>query len=444
MIQKIKNIPASWWFLFGVTLFFIGYNEIKKAGKKDAFHVVKSDAQFYHEYIAVYVFGQEPYFPREVRPINKYTMGMAITYLPAIATGYIVCEITGTEHNNGKSYVYQHLLFYLGLLYSLIGLAYTRLILKKWFNEYVITIILAILFLGTNLYYYDIFEPIMAHPAAFALMTMFIYYSLRWIWSPSLKWVILSGISVGLSILIRPTNAVMTLIPFLYILFNRTEGLHLKSLKLNHWIQIALLAVIATLVFSPQMIYWHHYTGKWLNYSYGNEGFFWDKPAILQVLFSFRKGWFVYTPIMLFIIPGGIICYKKNKPLFWAVTIYFIVNLYIISSWWCWWYGGSFGMRTLIDCYGAMSIFIAYFIDYIFRQNRVIFSLTLMIIGFLIYLNLYQTRQARICRIHFDSMTFKAYKKVFLTDKLDLTKEEWEAMLDTPDYEAAQRGERFW
>lgn len=444
MIQFFKKIPVSVWVLILLVGFFISYSEIKKFGKPNSFHVVKSDAQFYHEYIAIYVFGQEPYISRDIRPVNKYTMGMAVTYLPAIGLGYIICELTGVEHNNGKSYVYQHLLYYLGLLYTIIGLIYTRYILKKWLGEYTIAITLLIIFLGTNIYYYNIFEPIMAHPAAFAFLTAFVYYSLRWIWEQQYKHALLCGLTLGLTVLIRPTNAIVVLIPGIYLMLKNPEGIHIRSFGIKQWLQIGIIGFITLLVFTPQMIYWHHYTGKWFNYSYGNERFFWDKPAILQVLFSFRKGWFIYTPIMLLIIPGAILAYAKNKTLFWSIMIYFIINLYIISSWWCWWYGGSFGMRPLIDSYGVLAVFIAYFIEYMLKQNRIILSVSILVIGFFIYLNLYQTRQARICRIHFDSMTFKAYKQVFLTENLNLTREEWDAMLSTPDYDRAQKGERFW
>ncbi len=444
MIKRLKNIPPSIWLLFALVIFFISYNEIRKGGKKDAFHVVKSDAQFYHEYIAVYIFGQEPYFSREKKPINKYTMGMAVSYLPAIATGYVICELTEQDHNHGKSYVYQHLLFYLGLLYTIVGLVFLRLILKKWFGEIAITIVLGLIFFGTNLYYYIIFEPIMAHPVSFALLTGFAYYSLQLIEKRTYRYALGVGITLGLLTLIRPTNIIVGIFPLVYFLLQyRGQGNIMTMLK-KDFPKLLLILTISFLLFFPQMFYWHHYTGKWFTYSYGKEGFFWNKPAILQVLFSFRKGWLIYTPLMFFIIPGAVICFKKNKPLFWAITIYFLLNLYIISSWWCWWYGGSFGMRTLIDCYGLMAIFICFFIDYILKKKKVVVGIFLLIFIFLVYLNLYQTRQARICRIHFDSMTFMAYKKVFLTDRLTLTKEEWEAMLDSPDYDAAIQGKRFW
>ncbi len=431
MKTKFLNIPLSIWAIIAMGLYFVIFKEIKSHGKKEQFNVLRSDALFYHEYIVVYVYGKDTYFPRDVRPINKYTMGMSITYLPVVPIGYVITELVGIDHNAGRNHIYQHLLFYLGLLYTLLGLLFTRLILKNWFNEGVISLVLMIIFFGTNLYYYIIAEPIMAHPVSFFLVAGFMYYSIRWLKKPGYKTILTAGAFLGLATLIRVTNSMIVLIPLVYFFSDPSNAVSFKNLKKVHFIQVLLAGFVSILIFSPQLFYWHHYTGVWFNYSYGNERFFFDSPAILQVLFSFRKGWFIYTPIMLFIIPGAVICFKHNRPIFWAVIIYFIINLYVVSSWWCWWYGGSFGMRSLIDCY-------------VLKSKKVVIASTFLILGFLVYVNLYQTRQARICRIHYDSMTFAAYKKVFLTEELNLTREEWEDMLDPPDYDLAKEGKRFW
>jgi hypothetical protein len=149
---------------------------------------------------------------------------------------------------------------------------------------------------------------------------------------------------------------------------------------------------------------------------------------------------------MIFIIPGMIILYKKNKPVFWALLVFFCINVYVISCWWCWWYGGSFGMRPMIDSYGLMAIWIGLFIQFLWDKSKPILIFTIAIMGFLVYVNLFQTRQARICWIHYDSMTWQAYKVVFLNNERrnKLTEEQWNAMLSMPDYDYAKYGKRFW
>lgn len=439
-MRKLNFIHPTGLFLLIAGMVFIIYSEYHNRKSGIIPEVIKSDALFYHEYIATYLYGAEPYVPREQKPVIKYTMGMAFTYLPGVALGYVISEIKGLDHNYGRNYVYQHVLYYLGLLYSLIGLYFLIKILKQWFSESFSIFITSIIFLGTNLYYYVRLEPLMTHAVGFALVASFIYFTLQFIKSPDWKNCLALAFSLGILTLIRPTNLVIVLFPLVFLVTNK----NLFSFITRNLKYLLGILIVIGLLFIPQLLYWHTYTGEWLYYSYRHEKFFWNKPAILQVLISFRKGWFIYTPLMILALPGAFICYQRNKPVFWAILIFSIVNIYIISCWWCWWYGGSFGMRPMIDSYALFAIWIAYFFDYLVKKSRIVFVSAIIVVGFLIYLNLFQTRQAKECWIHFDSMTYTAYKRVFLNNKIDFTREEWEAMLDQPNYTEAERGKRFW
>jgi hypothetical protein len=433
-------------FLLCIGVFFLIYSEIKFRERNKTHVVTTSDAMFYHEYIAVHLFGMEPYIPRDQKPVIKYSMGMAVTYLPAITVGYVYTEFKGVSHDFGRNYIYQKLLYYLGFIYCFIGLFYLRKVLKNWCNDWVVMIVLGILFFGTNLYYYVRVEPLMSHATSFAFVIAFFYYSFQFIKQQKLRYAAGMGIFLALVTLIRPVNIILALIPFTIWLTENKSWSEKFNFIMTHWKYWILIGLCVFLAFIPQMVYWHHYTGQWFYYSYRHENFLWSKPAILQILFSFRKGLFIYTPMMIFIIPGMIILYKKNKPVFWALLVFFCINVYVISCWWCWWYGGSFGMRPMIDSYGLMAIWIGLFIQFLWDKSKPILIFTIAIMGFLVYVNLFQTRQARICWIHYDSMTWQAYKVVFLNNERrnKLTEEQWNAMLSMPDYDYAKYGKRFW
>ena len=442
MIRKLSHIDPSLAFLLALSAFFIIYTEIQTKQKGGPPAIIVSDAQYYHEYIAVHLYGMEPYIPRDKKPVIKYSMGMAVTYMPGIAAGYLVSELKGLKHDYGRNYVYQRILYYFGFIYCLLGLLFLRLILKRWIDGWIVAFVLALIFFGTNLYYYVKVMPLMSHAASFAFITAFIHYCLRLFEKPTLRSAAGIGIFLALLTLIRPTNIVVVLFPIAYLLVQKKtmkEKLGFIKKHILYWLLIIICMVTA---FLPQMIYWHHYTGEWLYYSYRQEKFFWAKPALLQILFSFRKGWLVYTPLMVFIIPGAVITYRKNKTLFWAVMIFFLVNTYIVSCWWCWWYGGCFGMRPIIDSYGILAIWIGFFLQYLWQKTKPVWVATLCVMGFFTYVNLYQTRQARINVIHYDAMSYPLYKKVFL--KETPKDKEWESLLDPPDYEKAFTGERFW
>lgn len=441
-INFIRTTDTSKWTIIFIGVFFIIFSEIKFSERKNSQEVVRSDAKFYHEYISVYLFGMQPY-PRDNSPVSKVSMGMAVTYLPAIGLGYVISEITQSVHNNAKGKHYQWALYYLGIGYTLLGFVFVRKLLKPFINTWSISVTLMVLFFATNLFYYCRIEPIMVHPTCFFVTTAFFYFIKKFIDSPHIKSAIISGLTLGLLILIRPVSIIVTILPIVY-LFSKTGFHGTIEFLIRNWLSLSVMTLSMILIFSPQMFYWHYYTGKLMYYSYGNEKFFWSKPATLQFLISIRKGWFIYTPVMLLIIPGAIICYKKNKLMFWTIFLYTCINIYILSSWWCWWYGGSFGMRPMIDSYGLLSFWIGYFIQFTLSKSKGIAIFSFIFISFCTYLNLFQTRQLRTSRLHWDSMSWPLYKKVFLNNHVKISDQEYESLINPPDYDKARNGERFW
>jgi hypothetical protein len=205
---------------------------------------------------------------------------------------------------------------------------------------------------------------------------------------------------------------------------------------------ILLMAFLALLVWVPQFMYWKAATGHYLFFSYTGERFFWSDPKIWDVLFSFRKGWLIYTPIMVFSLIGLIMMLKRKEKLAWAILVTFLPYLYIVSCWWDWWFGGSFGYRTMIDLFPLLAIALAYFIAKAISFKKVLRIVTFSILFLLMGFNLFQTRQAQEALIHHDAMTWEAYKKIFLKLKPAIYYEDVAPYLKHPDYDAARKGER--
>jgi hypothetical protein len=136
-------------------------------------------------------------------------------------------------------------------------------------------------------------------------------------------------------------------------------------------------------------------------------------PFITEVLFSFRKGWFVYTPLMLFAIGGFITLYKHSKHIFYAALIYTILSTYLIATWSCWWYADSFGHRAFVHSYALLSIPLASLIYNLITRKRMLSCLVFLSFFFLILLNLFQTRQYAKGIIHPSRMTKDYYFAVF-------------------------------
>ena len=140
---------------------------------------------------------------------------------------------------------------------------------------------------------------------------------------------------------------------------------------------------------------------------------------------------------------GLIITYVKNKKIFYPLFFLAIINIYVLSCWWCWWFGGSFGMRPMIDSYGFFAISLGYFIHWIWNKKVILKTFVGGAMIFLFCLNIFQTQQRRNLVIHWDSMSKKSYWNYFTTLKFKAEKD-WgnqEKLLLHPDYEKAIKGE---
>ena len=143
---------------------------------------------------------------------------------------------------------------------------------------------------------------------------------------------------------------------------------------------------------------------------------------------------------MLFAIFGLYILYKENRKLFLPVLIFLLVNIYVISSWWCWWYGGGFGLRPFIDSYGIMSLPLAAFLSWSLRRKNLIkYTILLMLVG-MMYVNIFQVIQYKKGLIHYVMMSKETYWVSFLNMKLH--RNYWNSII-RPDYGAAKKGEYY-
>ncbi|MBL4648802.1 MAG: hypothetical protein JKY03_03655, partial [Aureispira sp.] len=79
---------------------------------------------------------------------------------------------------------------------------------------------------------------------------------------------------------------------------------------------------------------------------------------------------------------------------------------------WCWWYGGSFGMRSLVETYAAMTLPTAALLQH-FSSFKLKKHLLNTIVILLVGLNQFQSHQFQYLMIHWDSMSKAAYWNVF-------------------------------
>jgi hypothetical protein len=370
--------------------------------------------------------------------VGKMTMGLAVLYSPFFLTAHFFSESSGYPAD-GYSIPYKIALIISSIVYTAFGFIFMIRLLRKYFARGTIALTILAIGAGTNLYFYTTLEPTMSHAYSFFLYAIFMFLVDAWIerqtWINSL----LIGLVGGLIILVRPSNGIIFLLLPIWNVDSWHGLVNRFNLFSQKFLQMGCIALITILVFLPQILYWKYITGDFLFYSYGDERFFFNDPAFIQGLFSYRKGWLVYTPIMVFSLAGIGVLYFQNRKLFWPVIIFIFINCYIVWSWWCWWYGGGFGQRALIESYAVLSIPFAAFTEFIFRKKWIFRVAFLILIACFISLNIFQTRQYYKGVIHWDSMSKYNYWDSFFRLKMAPNMHNH---LDKADYEAAMKGDR--
>lgn len=414
---------------------------------------ISSDVIFYYEYLpATFIYKDlslkfSDTASKEVREhiwyvpledgsrVIKTTMGVAFFLAPGFFIAHELAPSLGYEAN-GFTLPYQLSILFTSVFYSVLSMLILTKTLRRYFVDWVVSLVLLTLVLGTNLFIYITTEPGMSHVYSFFLFCCFIELTVSWYEKRTTGKTILLGLTFGLIALVRPTNILIGVF-FLFYHVTSVDDLkqRFKHLVTNYF-SILIMAIAAIACWIPQMLYWKQITGDYLYFSYSpGERFYFDRPQIIRGLFSYRKGWLLYTPVMAMAIAGIYYLWKKYKTFFWPLAIFLPLNIYIIFSWWCWWYGGSFGQRPMIDSYPLFAFPMAALI-YQFRNSWKP-AVIVVILGGFIYFNQFQSAQYRSGAIHWDAMSKEAYWKGF--GKVKQT-ENLHELLEPIDYEAALKG----
>jgi len=366
------------------------------------------------------------------------SMGLSILYSPFFFTAHALAPLFG-EARDGYSNIYQFFLVLSSLFYVMIGLLILRRILLRYFSPVATAVTLILVALATNLFYYTVHEGPMSHAYNFALITLFLFLVIRWHEKPAVKNAIWVGLVYGMIVLVRPTNMIAGVLLLLWGVTGWSSFRDRILFLLRKSPQVALMVCCFILPWIPQMVYWKMVTGSFLFNSYGPSGssFYFGSPHIVDVLFSYRKGWYLYTPVML-VATAGIFFMGKNCRQGWrAVVLYLLLQIYLQASWWSWWNGGSFGLRSFVDVYGVMAIPLAALVDAAARARRSVTVGVGLGLLFFLYMNQYQTFQFKKGMIHHTGMTRETYWMNFLAFRADART--WQ-MLSIPDAELARKG----
>ena len=345
--------------------------------------------------------------------VNKCTYGVALMELPFFLGAHAATIAFAPGIADGYSAPYQLAVSLSAIASTLLGLLLLRVFLRRYTDDRATAISLIILAFGTNLFFYSTVDSGMPHSYLFLLFALVLERTDAWHRRPSYRSAAAIGLAIGATALIRPVDVIIVCIPLMWPVLvpgSTKRGLIVDNIGM--WLLAGLCALMPLL---PQFLYWKTATGDAFYWSYGDEHFNWSDPHLLDGLFSYRKGWFVYTPLALIGFAGlGLMVARKGQRAFaWPIILFFTITLYITFCWHQWWYGGSFGCRPLVGSLALLALPMALLTERIMRVPKAFIAVFALAMLAGIHLNLFQQRQYVQTIIHWDSMSRERYREVW-------------------------------
>lgn len=352
--------------------------------------------------------------PRTGNRAIKYQTGLAQVNLPFFLAGHAIALATDYPAD-GFSKPYQWSIIAAYVFWFAVGTAFLLRLLTRLFGPGVAAAATLLAYFGTNMFHASYAAPGMPHVPLFAFSAVFLYYTMSWHEHPGWKNGVLVGLSLALAVVIRPTVMFLGLVFLTWGAGSLGEAWEKARAIARAPGKLAPVVLGAIPPVMVQLAYWKAVTGQWLYNGYDNpgEGFDLLGPHTLDFLFSFRKGWLLYTPLMVLLVPGLYVLWKRHRPCFLPVAGFLAPFLYLVSSWSTWWYAASFSQRTMIEAYAVLAIPLAALYGRSVHWSRVARTGFYALSGAMVILNLFQTWQYDNGIIHPERMTRSYYWEVF-------------------------------
>ncbi len=345
--------------------------------------------------------------------VIRFFYGMSFLFLPFFLIGHLIA-LWGSYPADGFSLPYQLSVFWGGFIYLILGIIFLFKILSRYFSATTSIFTLFIIYFGTNYFFLASMGNDSPHVFLFTLYTLVIWFTIRWHENHKLLYAILLGFFLAILILARPSEIFSVFIPLLWGIYDRKSlitKIELLKQYRKHLISLVLVMLIMAI---PQLVYWKVYTGKFFFSPLTNPqmGFDFLTPHFHRALFGFRKGIFIYSPLLLLGYVGLIFLYRRSKRIFWAFFFFLIFNTYLISS-----HSGliSFGWRAFVQSYAVLAIPLGFMVSEILSRKIWLKILIVLIIFGFIALNLFQSWQWSKGILHGSRMTRDYYFAVFGT-----------------------------
>ncbi len=295
--------------------------------------------------------------------VSVVAPGTSLLNLPALIVGKALSHMININNDyflnyNGHTLIEGIMLLLNSILFSLLSiiLIYKSLrILKFSARNSIISI--GVVLISSFALWYVFLLPIFTHTYEIFTMSLLLYSLINFQKKQRKKYLILSGIAIGIAVLIRPIFVPVGVATLIYLFMNLP-----KDLKIIKKIKMLSYFLITGMPFAIIYILYNYISyGTLITSGYDSirgESFSTTFNG-LNILFSVYRGWFIYSPILLISLIGLIILIKKYKTLALFCLFSIFSGVVIYGFWPNWWGGGSYGSRFMLFALPFLAIGLA-------------------------------------------------------------------------------------
>lgn len=333
-------------------------------------------------------------------PSNIFSSGPAIMWAPFFLLSFIVGQFLnllglGLDLSPWGRFM-QYGTMLAGVVYGWLTLKMLYALVQPYASQAATLLALLLLSIATPFLYYAAIESSMSHVYDVFVYTLLLRLILRarsQQYSLSALWPV--GLVAGLSVLVRTQNLPSVALIGLWLCIDH----YLLTKRPLSWAMIAAGLAFGVGMSPLPLINYTLFGQLWLVPQ--GAGFMqWANPQIIDMLVSWRNGFFSYHPVYLVALAGFGMFLKQQfgqtntLRWFWLTVLgVFVVQVYINACVMDWWSGHSYGQRRLLSSLPLFVLGLACGIDWLRAQyagayKRWALPATLLICGAWTYLML--------------------------------------------------------
>ncbi|MCU0521879.1 MAG: hypothetical protein MUF84_14455 [Anaerolineae bacterium] len=310
---------------------------------------------------------------------NKFGIGTAVLWSPFYLLAHAVALGLNAAGANisteGYGYLYQSITLSGSILYGGLAMWLCFLLAERVTSTAQALVAAVLITFGGSMVYYMTAEPSMSHTVSAFLSSLFFLVWHQKRGHETMASAAIYGLLAGLMALVRPQDGVFLVLPFIArvptVLASLGKPGHPRVWRA--WLRdCAIAALVASLVFAPQMLVWLHFYGSPFTsgYRFYGESFNWLAPRIGAVLFSAQRGLLTWHPVIALALAGLWIGRRHNRSLNAVALLGIVAQLYLIASWHSWAQGDAFGGRMAIVCLPLLALGLAQLIEWAVERVR--------------------------------------------------------------------------